>query len=239
MNYQLLIFDWDGTLMDSEARIVACMEAACTDLKLPRPGKVAVRNIIGLGLEEAVHALFPNEHPATHRRLVERYRHHFLVADTTPSPLFPGVHTMLEELERHGYWLAIATGKGRAGLRKVLQESGLEKRFLATRCADETASKPNPSMIHELLDELGVEAEQALMIGDTEYDLQMARNAGTRALAVSYGVHSRERLLQYRPVACVDSIGELHEWLLTPHSPPAKNTGLGNGNVEAPFSSRK
>ncbi len=216
MRYQLLIFDWDGTLMDSEARIVACMEAACKDLELPSRGKTAIRNIIGLGLEEAVRTLFPDQHSVTHRQLVERYRHHFLVADTTPSPLFPGVRSMLEELRERGYWLAIATGKGRAGLEKVLRESGLEELFLATRCASDTASKPNPLMLHQLLDELGMGPEHALMIGDTEYDLQMAQNANVAGVAVTYGVHPRERLLQYAPIACIDSITELRDWLVAP-----------------------
>ena len=212
MRYQLLVFDWDGTLMDSEARIIACMEAASNDLSLATPDKAAIRNIIGLGLDEAIHALFPEHTAAVHRQMVERYRYHFLTADRTPSPLFPGVVPMLQDLKQRGYWLAIATGKGRPGLQKVLSDTGLEQMFLATRCAGETASKPNPQMLFELLDELGVEAEQALMIGDTEYDLQMAQNAKMPALAVSYGVHERDRLLQYRPVGCIDSIPNLHNW---------------------------
>ncbi len=212
MKYQLLIFDWDGTLMDSEARIIACMEAASHDLELPNPGKATIRNIIGLGLEEAVQTLFPGRNPAVQQRIVDRYRHHFLTADSTPSPLFSGVVPMLHDLKQRGYWLAVATGKGRTGLQKVLGDTELEQMFLATRCAGDTASKPNPQMLFELLDELGVEADQALMIGDTEYDLQMAQNANMQALAVSYGVHEQERLLQYDPVGCVDSISELHSW---------------------------
>ncbi len=201
--------------MDSEARIVACMEAAIGDLGLPSCGKAAIRNIIGLGLEEAVRALYPAEHLSIHRQLVERYRYHFLIGDVTPSPLFPGVRSMLEDLRKRGYWLAIATGKGRVGLEKVLEESGLKELFMATRCASDTASKPNPRMLHELLNEFGVESSRALMIGDTEYDLQMAQNADIHGLAVSYGVHPRERLLQYAPVACIDSVAELHKWFLT------------------------
>jgi len=198
--------------MDSEARIVACMEAASRDLELPDPGKAAIRNIIGLGLDEAVQTLFPGHSPVLQRQIVERYRYHFLTADTTPSPLFSGVESMLHDLKQRGYWLAIATGKGRPGLQKVLDDTGLGHMFLATRCAGDTASKPNPQMLFELLDELGVEAGRALMIGDTEYDLQMAQNANMQALAVSYGVHDRERLLQYNPVGCIDTIPELHEW---------------------------
>ncbi len=198
--------------MDSEARIVACMEAASLDLKLPNPGKAAIRNIIGLGLDEAVRTLFPSHNKATQQQIVERYRYHFLIADSTPSPLFSGVVPMLRDLKQRGYWLAVATGKGRPGLQKVLDDTGLEQMFLATRCAGDTASKPNPQMLFELLDELGVESEQALMIGDTVYDLQMAQYANMPALAVSYGVHERKRLLQYDPVGCIDSIPELHDW---------------------------
>ncbi len=212
MKCQLLIFDWDGTLMDSEARIIACMEAASRDLDLAEPDKAAIRNIIGLGLQEALQILFPDHIPAVQQQLVERYRYHFLIADATPSPLFSGVVPMLHDLKQRGYWLAVATGKGRPGLQKVLNDTGLEPLFLATRCAGETASKPNPQMLFELLDELGISSEQALMIGDTEYDLQMAQNANMQALAVSYGVHERERLLQYSPVECIDNIAELHNW---------------------------
>ncbi len=198
--------------MDSEARIIACMEAACRDLELPSPGRAAIRNIIGLGLDEAVQILFPGYNPAVQQQVVECYRYHFLIADSTPSPLFSGVLPMLYDLKQQGYWLAIATGKGRQGLRKVLDDTGLEPLFLAARCAGDTASKPNPQMLFELLDELGVEADQALMIGDTEYDLQMAQNANMAALAVSYGVHGREQLLRYSPVECVNTVLELHNW---------------------------
>ncbi len=215
MSYQLLIFDWDGTLMDSEARIVACMETAAEDLRLEKPDKDAIRDIIGLGLEEAIGRLFPDCHPKTRQRLAKRYRHHFLASDTTPAPLFAGVTTMLRDLKQRGHWLAVATGKGRAGLQKVLHDTGLEQMFLTTRCAGDTASKPNPQMLFELLEETGVEARQALMIGDTEYDLQMAQNASMTALAVGYGVHEKERLLRHEPIACVDDVAALHDWLLT------------------------
>ncbi len=213
MQYQLLIFDWDGTLMDSEARIITCIKAASRDLKQPEPDETAIRNIIGLGLQEALAALFPTRETSLLTQLAERYRYHFMTADPTPSPLFPGVETMLSDLKQRGYWLAIATGKGRTGLQKALRETGLEQMFLATRCAGDTASKPHPQMLFELLEELGTGPEQALMVGDTEYDLQMAKNANMPALAVSYGVHERRRLLQYDPVECVDSVTELHNWL--------------------------
>ncbi len=213
MRYQLLIFDWDGTLMDSEAQIVACMEAACRDLDIEPPPHAAIRNIIGLGLYQAIATLLPAEEPATWRRMEERYRYHFLTGHPDAARLFPGVEHMLRDLRHRGYWLAVATGKGRAGLQKVLRETGLEELFLATRCAGDTASKPNPQMLFELLDETGLEPSRALMIGDTEYDLQMAQSANMPALAVSYGVHERERLLRFDPVGCVESVSELHDWL--------------------------
>jgi phosphoglycolate phosphatase len=213
-DYQLLIFDWDGTLMDSEARIVACLQAASADLGLEVPDKERAKNVIGLGLYEAVHKLFPEGEHDLHLKLSDRYRYHFLTADPTPSQLFQGARQMLEDLRQAGYWLAIATGKGRAGLNKVLQETDLGELFLATRCADETASKPNPQMLHELLDEFGLEAEQAIMIGDTEYDMEMALHARMDRLAVSYGVHELERLLKHQPVETMESIPEMHSWLV-------------------------
>ena len=212
MKYQLLIFDWDGTLMDSEAQIVSCMEAACRDLQIRPPQRAAIRNIIGLGLYEAIAALLPEHDAGTWRRIEERYRHHFLLDPPAPAELFPGARRMLQDLHRRGHWLAVATGKGRAGLRKVLVDTNLQGLFHATRCAGDTASKPNPQMLFELLDETGLEPSRALMIGDTEYDLQMARSANMAALAVSYGVHERERLLQFDPVGCVDSVSQLHNW---------------------------
>lgn len=211
--YKLIIFDWDGTLMDSEARIVSCIQAACRDLELEVPAVESAKNVIGLGLHEACRQLLPQAGPQVHMEMSERYRYHFLTADSTPSQLFEGVEAMLEALEEKGLFLAIATGKGRQGLDAVLEETGLGGRFHATRTADETASKPNPMMLHELLDFFGLDPEEAIMIGDTEYDLEMARHARMASLAVSYGVHEVERLLKHEPLTCVDSIAEMHEWL--------------------------
>jgi len=213
--FKLLVFDWDGTLMDSEARIVACMQATARDLGLEVPTAVSSRNIIGLGLKEAVTTLFPGSDDAQVGRVVERYRHHFLVANKTPSALFPGAAEMLNRLVEDDFLLAVATGKGRQGLDLVLKSTGLGPLFHTTRCADETFSKPHPQMLLQILDELGVDAGEALMIGDTEYDLQMAANAEVKSLAVSYGVHSRDRLMQYQPLGCLDAIHELTDWLET------------------------
>lgn len=211
--FDLLVFDWDGTLMDSEARIVACLQGAIGDLGLPRKEVADLRNIIGLGLAEAINTLFPGTDAATQQALVERYRHHFLVADPTPSALFEGAAEVLHGLAAQGYLLAVATGKGRRGLDKVLEETGLGPLFHATRCADETFSKPHPQMLLELMDHLGAEPQATLMIGDTEYDMEMARNAQTHALAVSYGVHHPERLLKHAPLGCLERIGDLPLWL--------------------------
>lgn len=211
--YDLIVFDWDGTLMDSEAKIVRCMQAAAADVGIADPGADAIRNIIGLGLGEAMQSLFPAEPAAGHARLVERYRVHFLELDSTDMPLFPGVAEGLARLNDQGYLLAIATGKARRGLNRVLDETGMRHLFASSRCADEAFSKPHPKMLEDILDETGIEAGRALMVGDTVYDMQMARNAQVAGLAVSYGVHARERLLECGALACLDSFPDVCEWV--------------------------
>lgn len=209
MRYSLLIFDWDGTIIDSIARIVASMQHAAQHLGWPMPDVMAVRNIIGLGLREALTELFPTSTPAQREALVSAYREHFMERCTIPTPLFIGVRATLDRLRQAGYTLAIATGKGRGGLDRALAEAKLQAYFTASRCADETASKPDPRMLHELLAETGWSPQQALMIGDTEYDMAMARAVGMASLAVSYGVHSKERLLRHAPIACIDAFDEI------------------------------
>ncbi len=211
--FKLIVFDWDGTLMDSEARIVACMQAAVGDAGIAPVSRAHVRDVIGLGLREAVHRLLPGIESEIQERVAERYRHHFLEVDQTPSELFPGVREVLEWLERQDYLLAVATGKGRRGLGKVLDSTGLGAHFHATRCADETQSKPHPAMLLELMDQLGVRPRETLMVGDTEYDLLMAQNAGACGLAVCYGTQDPDRLLQHRPLACIEDLRELRGWL--------------------------
>ena len=211
--FNLLVFDWDGTVMDSIARIVASLHAAITDLGWEPRTAYALRDIIGLGLREAVQRLYPQLEAAEYSPFVERYRYHFMVADPTPSELFPGAADTLRELQRQGYLLAVATGKGRQGLNKVLDETGLTALFQSTRCADETASKPHPQMLLEIMHELNIPASATLMIGDTEYDMEMAANAGTSALAVDYGVHDRVRLARHAPLHCISEISELITWL--------------------------
>ncbi len=211
--FTLVVFDWDGTLMDSEAKIVSSAIAATRDLAIPELAPERVRDIIGLGLKEATQVLFPGADDQLHARFIDRYRHHFLEADQTPMPLFDGVADTLEALLQDGYLLAVATGKSRRGLDRALEETGLSGHFTASRCADETRSKPDPQMLEQLMAELGAEPRETVMVGDTEYDLQMALNAGTYSVAVSYGVHARDRLLQFGPLTCLDRIGELTEWL--------------------------
>ena len=223
-HYQLIVFDWDGTLIDSEARIVNCMRAAIHDLQLPARSNEQMRNVIGLGLQEALATLYPDGDSDMYQNLVDRYRQHFLVEDTTPSELFTGVERLLGDLSERGHYLAIATGKGRVGLEKALDETGLREYFHFPRCADETRSKPHPQMLEEIMDRLGVEPHETLMVGDTEFDLQMANNAGTSALAVSYGVHDKPRLLACNPLACVDDVTALHGWLVNKEI--LKNEGM-------------
>jgi phosphoglycolate phosphatase len=211
--FNLLVFDWDGTLMDSEASIVACMQAAINDLGSEPRSADSIRNIIGLGLREAIDTLYPGTDDSFLQAMVERYRYHFLGGGSDMAELFPGAAETVRELSEAGYLLAVATGKGRAGLDMVLEKTGLGQYFHATRCADEAFSKPHPQMLEEVMELLGAEPGDTLMIGDTEYDMQMANNAGTHALAVSYGVHDKERLMQHAPLDCLDAIEELSGWL--------------------------
>ena len=209
---RLIVFDWDGTLMDSETQIVHAMSAAIDELGLQKRSIDQCRNIIGLGLKEAIDALYPGRDEAFRQQFVECYRHHWF-SNTQSSELFPGARETLHLLKESGFVLAVATGKGRTGLDKVLLATELEAVFSATRCSDEAQSKPHPQMLLEILQELDIEPHQALMVGDTEYDLLMAMGAGVAPIAVSYGVHERERLLEYQPLACLDNISELVDWL--------------------------
>lgn len=208
---ELVIFDWDGTLIDSEANIVQCLQWMINDLNLPERTESQLSNIIGLGLHEALNTLFPEYNTEAYQEMVDRYRYHFLSSD--PSLPFPGAEDVLSHLANKRYLLAVATGKGRRGLDKALDNTGFRQWFHATRCADETRSKPHPQMLEEILDELGVEPQRAVMIGDTEYDLQMAKNAGVHAIGVSYGVHDVDRLQQCEPLVVIDEIRTLLNWL--------------------------
>ena len=210
--FDLLVFDWDGTLMDSAAAIVTAIQAACTDLHLTVPSDEDARYVIGLGLEDALHHVVPQLNTADYPYLVERYRHHYLSSDHALK-LFPGVPDMFEWLAGQDYLLAVATGKSRVGLQRALAQSGLTPYFHTTRCADQCFSKPHPAMLEEIMAELDVEPARTLMIGDTVHDLQMARNAGVAALGVTFGAHTADALEAEVPLACLERPVDLHEWL--------------------------
>ena len=211
-NYRLVVFDWDGTLLDSAGAIVASIQAAARDLGLAPPDEKTARQVIGLGLHDALSQAMPGVPAGDYPRVAERYRHHYLAQDHELS-LFAGARELVEELADAGYLLGVATGKSRLGLDRALQASGLGAFFHATRCADECNSKPAPDMLLEIMAELGAEPERTLMIGDTTHDLQMARNAGVAALAVGYGAHPAEILAAERPLGLFGEFDELKEWL--------------------------
>lgn len=210
--YQLIVFDWDGTLMDSTGHIVSCMQHAIAELGLPALPDSAVNHIIGLGLNEAVMSLYPHADHHLISNLADKYREIWL-NNPHDTPLFDNATELIERLSEQDYFLAVATGKSRRGLDKVLTETGLGKYFHATRCADECHSKPHPQMLEELMEHLGVEKQHTLMIGDTEFDLQMAHNAGTHSLALSHGAHKVETLQACQPKAIVDNLHQLEQWL--------------------------
>ena len=213
--YELLIFDWDGTLIDSAAHIVECIHLVIAKVGLEARTDAQIRNIIGLGLEEAFETLYPYAgHYLIHAAALE-YKRQFFSSNRRASALFAGARDVLENLSAQGYKLAIATGKSRQGLNQVLAETQLGDLFPITRCADETRSKPHPLMLEEILTDYDLPAQAALMIGDTEYDLQMAHNINMHAAAVSYGVHEKEGLLALQPQICLDDIRQLPAWLDT------------------------
>ena len=209
--FDLIIFDWDGTLFDSVAQIVASLQwaAAQHDIELCAE---AAKNIIGLGLPEAMQVLFP-QHVQLQPMIQADYSKHY-VANTHNQQWFDGVEVMLEQLKARDMQLAVATGKSRVGLDRVLQQTDSEHYFVATRCASETLSKPNPLMLAELLAQTGVSVERAVMVGDTSYDLEMARNIGMPRIGVSYGVHDTQTLKQYQPLVIASSITALAQYLL-------------------------
>lgn len=210
--FDLLVFDWDGTLMDSAGAIVSAIQASCCDLGLPVPSAERARHIIGLGLSAALSHLLPELKVENYERLIERYRQHYLSRDGEIR-LFGGAGETIQALHDAGFLLAVATGKSRAGLERAFQSTGLGKYFHASRCADECNSKPHPGMLLELMQELGAGAGKTLMIGDTTHDLQMAISAGVPSLAVAFGAHPREGLLALSPLGCVDNFEELRQWL--------------------------
>ena len=212
MRYPLIVFDWDGTLMDSTAGIALSIQEAAREMGLPVPEHAAASHVIGLGLHDSLRSAVPSLRPEHYTDFVELYRKHFRAQQETMA-LFAGVDELLAELCGRGHQLAVATGKSRRGLDHALQMTGIGGHFVASRCADETNPKPHPAMLLELMSECGFEAGDLLMIGDTSHDLGMAGSAGVDAVAVCYGAHSADALRALAPRACLGSIRELQQWL--------------------------
>jgi phosphoglycolate phosphatase len=212
--FDLIVFDWDGTLLDSTGVIVLSLQRAADDVGLTCPLDEDARHVIGLGLSNALEYLFPSASSQQVGLLVDRYFHHYAV-NGQRTTLFEGVTEVIENLHTKGLLLAVATGKGRSELDNAFESSGLGQYLHASRCADETFSKPHPAMLLELMAQFDVEPRRALMIGDTTHDLQMAVNAKVAGLGVTYGAHPRESLFSLAPIDCVNSIMELNSWLKT------------------------
>ena len=209
--YDLIVFDWDGTVVDSTAVIASSIQAACRDLDLPVPSDEAARHVIGMGLAEALRHAVPDAPPEKYQPLAERYRHHYLSRDAG-IPLFAGAQETIAELHDAGYQLAVATGKSRNGLERSMHASGMAGYFHATRTADQTFSKPHPAMLQEIMEEVGVEPARALMVGDTTHDLQMVINAGVDALGVTHGAHPAQQLRELQPLALLGDFAGLRAW---------------------------
>ena len=210
--YHLLVFDWDGTLSDSAALIVRSIQRSAEDLSLPVPTDAQASYIIGLGLIDAMKHLFPGLAEGFYPKVADRYRVHWMVG-YRDVVLFPGVEAGLRQLKERGYQLAVATGKSRKGLDTALEQTGLASLFDRSRCADEGMPKPHPDMLFYLLDAFGTDAADALMIGDTTHDLDMASAAGVDGLAVCYGAHPAEQLSTSQKVHCIDTPAGLWTWL--------------------------
>ena len=212
-NYSVVIFDWDGTLMDSNHSIVSAIQGACRDLELRVPTAAEASWVIGLSLEPALRRAVPDLTKSMEPLFLERYRHHYLSRDTQLK-LFDGVPEMLKDLSAAGATLAVATGKSRVGLNRALTATSLHQQFTASRTADETFGKPHPGMLLELMDELMVDPSEVVMVGDTSHDLNMASNAGVHGVGVTYGAHPHEELLACTPQSVVHGVPELRSWLL-------------------------
>ena len=210
--FDLIVFDWDGTLSDSTLLIARSIQNACRDIGVAVPSDEAAAYVIGLGLRDALQHAVPGLPEARYPELAQRYRQHYLASQHELS-LFEGTLPMLQDLKERQHLLAVATGKNRRGLDDALAHAQLQGLFDSTRTADETASKPHPLMLQELMAELGVRAERTLMVGDTTHDLMLAANAGTQRVAVSYGAHAVESFHEHGPLHIAHSTAELHAWL--------------------------
>ncbi|MBL8347112.1 MAG: HAD-IA family hydrolase [Rubrivivax sp.] len=211
--FDLIAFDWDGTLFDSTGLITRCIQDACRDLGVAVPSDTDAAYVIGLGLTDALRHAAPGLAPERYPDLGRRYRHHYL-ARQHELVLFEGTLAMLRELKTRNHWITVATGKSRRGLDEALATSQLQGLFDGSRTADETASKPHPQMLLELMREFGAEPERTLMIGDTTHDLQMARNAGVARVGVSFGAHESDSFAEFEPLTVAHSTRQLHDWLV-------------------------
>jgi phosphoglycolate phosphatase len=211
MKYPLIIFDWDGTIIDSPGAIVECIREASREMGLRVPEPAQASHVIGLGLRDSLQLAVPDLPAARYQEFVGLYRRHFLEREDS-MPLFTGIREVLVDL-RKDRMLAIATGKSRRGLDRALEYTGIGGLFSASRCADETHPKPHPAMLRELMKEFSMDSNQTLMIGDTSHDMEMARAAGVDAVAVTYGAHPETGLRACGPLGCVSSVAELREWL--------------------------
>jgi phosphoglycolate phosphatase len=210
--YELLIFDWDGTIMDSTGLIARCIQDACRELELPVPSDADARWVIGLGASASVKFVAPTLEPHRHSEFAALYRGHYLAREHE-APLFEGIPALLAQLRSREHRLAVATGKSRRGLDRALDASGLRPHFEASRCADEGFAKPHPGMLLALLEATGVDPSRALMIGDTTHDLELAANAGVDAVAVTYGAHDAPLLREGQALHLAPSVEDLGQWL--------------------------
>lgn len=211
--YDAVVFDWDGTVMDSTHTIVTAIQNACQDLGLPVPASSEASWVIGLSLESALYRCAPTLTAEQYPRFLERYRYHFLRRDPEIT-LFDGILNVFSDLTERNVLLGVATGKSRLGLDRVLKAKQLESVFQVTRCADETRGKPHPAMLFEIMQQLDLQPEQIMMVGDTTHDVHMAQAAGVDSMAVTYGAHDKQTLLEAEPTVMVSSVREMHHWLL-------------------------
>lgn len=211
--YAAVVFDWDGTIMDSTHSIVAAIQGACTDIGLPVPPDNEASWVIGLSLESALYRCVPDLTADQLPLFLERYRHHFMMRDPEIR-LFEGIPALLSDLRSQGVALGVATGKSRVGLDRVLGTMQLQTHFHVTRCADESFSKPHPAMLFEIMEALSLRPEQVLMVGDTSHDIHMAQAAGVDSMAVTYGAHDKTTLVKAEPTVMVSNVREMQKWLL-------------------------
>lgn len=211
--YELIIFDWDGTIINSQAHIISCMRKGIADEGLPIPSDNEISHIIGLSLSRAIETLLPNINAQQVQNISDSYRAHFFSDTNEGSPLFDGAAEIIQDLHANGYYLAVATGKGRRGLDDALHTTGLEPYFHITRCADETRSKPDPLMLNEILTDLDLSVNDAVMVGDTSYDMDMAKNIKMDSIAVTYGMHDKKLLEESAPTHFIDNIEQLSQFV--------------------------